>query len=861
MRLTSAACAALLLCLPTAAAAAQRRRAPRTTTTPAQTPAQRAPAQTRPAPPARPAPAEQSQQAQPRGTEVSRPFEDMIAAESYGVYVELRRVGTLVGSAHVKSAFDSLRVSGDLPKELLAVMAFAETHAETLAESRIAVAALPAREGLPPVLIALELESPAAAAAFEPKFRAFAGESFKNFLGVEPAPRPAPRRGQQAPPSAPSAGSSMRRAGNWLLAANEPFTLKKLRAEDETPLSGSPRFQSARTRFANEYLFVYVESDPVQQGWAVQRARDERQFQKLEEERLAAEAARPNLPVPGVQAEVAAPTPLQPQGAGVGEMAAAAAAGPTPDQPREDPDPDPEGPDDEDMPPPPPVVVDETAVSVGPNGERLRGTVTAEVAAVPTEEQRAVQSMGRVFGGIFSGIPRIPAAVAFALTLEGEAVALRLAVENPPEGSVNVIPFLPNVISGPPVTADAAEVAPADAALFISGSLDWPKMFTAMLGTADLPASLNVGVVESPLGEAEGAEDAKAEKQPSAQETIAAVEKLFGFKFREELLPALGNEVAVSIPFSILADEGFITGRRPKKDEPERDSEPGLTFIVSLNDPDKMKHLMPRLLGMLGAAALGVQFKSERREGFDVRSSPLVSYAVIDRFLVASDNVKAVRHVVDSYAARRTLGSTASYRDSTQWQARQRLLHAYLSEALMRHQIDDTKKRAGGSHDPVVQALLAQMDAAPEPASYGATHEGDQIVHEARLPLSLVKTFALGIQVGYREAPILSGEMMAVFAMRRILDAQIEFKVGKKKERFGTLEELTAEKLLEKGFLTHLEYNVEMSSTGDKLEIFATPKNYGKTGRRSFMLDAEGVLRGADHKGERASSDDPPLDF
>jgi len=782
----------------------------------------------------------------------------MLAAESYGIYAELRRVGTLLRSAQVKSALDGLSVSGGVPTELFSVIAFAETHAETLAESRIAVATLPVREGLPPVIIALELESAEAAAAFEPKFRAFAGEGFRNFLRAEPARRPIPRRGQQSQTPAPSAGSSLRRAGNWLLAANEPFTIKKLRTEDETPLSGSPRFQSARTRFANEHLFVYVESDPVQQGWAVQRAREERRFERLEEERIAAEAARPQPPTATVQP--ATPTQAQdrPPGASVREMAATAAAGPNPDQPREEPSPDPEGPSDE--PPPPPEARLAAAATEGGNGASSTTDDLREIS--PTEEQLAVQAMDRVFHGIFSGIPRIPAAVAFAATLEGDAIALRLAVETPPEGSVNIIPFLPNVISGPPVNADAAEVAPADAALFISGSLDWPKMFTAMLGTADLPASLNVGVVDSPLGGGEAEyEDAKAEKRPPAQETIAAVERLFGFKFREDLLPALGNEVAVSIPFSILASEGFITGgRRRKKDEPESDSEPGLAFIISINDSDKIKQLMPKVLAVLGVAAPGAPFKSERREGFDVRSSPLVSYAVIDRFLVASDNVKSVRHVVDSYAARRTLGSTAGYRDSTQWQARQRLLHAYLSEALMRHQIDDTRKRSGGSPDPVVQALLAQMDAPPEPASYGATHEGDQIVHEARLPLGLVKTFALGIQVGVREAPILSGEMMAMYALRRVHNAQQEFKNTKKKGRYGTLEELAAEKLLDKNPFTYLEYNIEVSGAGDKLEIFATPKNYGKTGRRSFMIDADGVIRGADHKGQPASSDDPPVD-
>ncbi|HKV04469.1 MAG TPA: hypothetical protein VJO53_05095 [Candidatus Acidoferrales bacterium] len=40
-------------------------------------------------------------------------------------------------------------------------------------------------------------------------------------------------------------------------------------------------------------------------------------------------------------------------------------------------------------------------------------------------------------------------------------------------------------------------------------------------------------------------------------------------------------------------------------------------------------------------------------------------------------------------------------------------------------------------------------------------------------------------------------------------------------------------------------------------ELAAMPENYGQTGRRSFLLDAEGKVHGADKRGEVASLDDP----
>ena len=44
-----------------------------------------------------------------------------------------------------------------------------------------------------------------------------------------------------------------------------------------------------------------------------------------------------------------------------------------------------------------------------------------------------------------------------------------------------------------------------------------------------------------------------------------------------------------------------------------------------------------------------------------------------------------------------------------------------------------------------------------------------------------------------------------------------------------------------------------------KFQIAATPQAYGRTGRRSFFRDAEGTLRGADHRGAVGSESDPKL--
>jgi hypothetical protein len=206
------------------------------------------------------------------------------------------------------------------------------------------------------------------------------------------------------------------------------------------------------------------------------------------------------------------------------------------------------------------------------------------------------------------------------------------------------------------------------------------------------------------------------------------------------------------------------------------------------------------------------------------------------------------------------LAASNRFRDAVAWQEPQRLALAYLSDDLMRAWIDGAKKMGDGSQDPVVHAALAQLDVPLSAASYAATNEGDALLHELRLPVGLVKVFAASTVIGIKEAPVLGNETFATYALQRIHTAQEGFKEGKGKGRYGSLEELYEAKLLDKEYATNEEYAYEVRAAGDKFTATATPRNYGRTGRRSFYTDETGVVRAANHKGEPATAADPPVD-
>jgi hypothetical protein len=758
----------------------------------------------------------------------------LVGADTYGAYAELRHIGTLAQASELKTAVAGMKLMGETEtKPVTDLMEFVTDNYEPLAETRAVMLFMAARPRVPEALLALEFPTAQDAAAFEPKYRQFAEAQLKAYMSVkgpkESPERRAPERGRKPEAKAAAPDYTIRRVGRLIISSEGALSLKRLRGEESAPaLADSARFQSARTRFASDSLFVYVDTGVTMQG-----------FTRLSQTEGTQDGATPGPTVTTkmeTRTEVSVIAPVESQAT-------------------------------RDVPPTPEPTPEEISTSEEDEGEGDGEGASAVASTIevvkPSEEQIAVAGMGNVMRSLWGGMPRIPGAFALGVRLDGGALALRLAVENSPDGRINVLPFFPNFIAGPPVTAEAAEVAPADADIFFTTSLDWEQLYTSTLGTASLGPLASYSVAGAMMGETGGptAEDTDVSKPPTPDEAVAAIEKLFGFKFKEDLIPSLGNEVAFSMPLD-ANDLGLMPGRRrSRKKEEEKESEAGPVVIVTLKDAEKVQKILPRVLVALGVVPFGDRAaQTERREGFDIHSSGGLSYTFINRFLVMGEDVKAVRHVVDSYAARRTLAATDSYRDSTGWQAPQKLVQAFISDALMRSTVEETKRRSGASTDPLVRTLLAQLEAPPEAASFETTNEGDAVVHEMRVPVSMLQAYTLALMIGARDGPVLTGETMASFALYELQDAELTFKIEKKKERFGTLEELVAEKILDKGFAENMGYRIEVNASGERFGVTATPKEYGKSGRLSFFLDETGTMRAADHKGKPADASDPPVD-
>ena len=117
----------------------------------------------RPAAPAKtPAPRE----APPRAPEPA--FDNLLAADSYKMYGEVRNIGQLMSTGGLGEIVDPIIKLADPPEQLKSIIKFLKTNAEALATARLQFATWPARTDVPNAFVAIEFATNEEAAKFAP---------------------------------------------------------------------------------------------------------------------------------------------------------------------------------------------------------------------------------------------------------------------------------------------------------------------------------------------------------------------------------------------------------------------------------------------------------------------------------------------------------------------------------------------------------------------------------------------------------------------------------------------------------------------------------------------------------------------
>lgn len=112
-------------------------------------------------------------------------------------------------------------------------------------------------------------------------------------------------------------------------------------------------------------------------------------------------------------------------------------------------------------------------------------------------------------------------------------------------------------------------------------------------------------------------------------------------------------------------------------------------------------------------------------------------------------------------------------------------------------------------------------------------------------------------------------EWEAAQFLRILHGAEITYQAVSVNGNFGSLSDLQSKNLIDlpmlqgdrcgyRFILTTIEGKTDHPAT---FNIIATPKKYGETGRHSFYLNEQGVIRSADRHGQPADPADLPIDF
>lgn len=745
-------------------------------------------------------------------------FDTLLAADSYRVYVEVRSVGQLLRSPALTDLLEPVMKLGGPPKEFKSLLKWLNAQADALAASRMMVATWASREGLPVALMAIEFSSPEEAQKFDPKLRSFVptliptptptpsplppGDDSGPAVVGPPQPTTTPDRGQSLPPYV------IKQAGSLLLISDKAFAFKDLAPRNRKLLSEDQNFATSRNRFASESLFVFVDLKSIQKE-------QEEQQKKYEEEREKMEAEAASRPTPEE-------TLVDPEA-----EAAAVQVVPTPE------------------------VIPETEAALPQNRSGDSGA-TLTAGNEQTQSRGPDFSLGVLSSLLFGGPSAWPEALGFGTTFEGDAYVWRTLIINGPDSKANAIPFVPQFVSGPAIVPESPGVFPADTDFFVALSLDYPQAYDGMLKSF---------AAMDEMAKKYGGRPASA---PAPESPFAFYEQRLGLKIKDDLLPLLGNEIALGLlpaPKQKDADPKASPEASPENNnekKPATAPDPIPVVAISLKDREGMRKLIPKIIESLGFTGASLIAQTEKRGDTEIVSyGGAFAYAFVEDFLVVSADPAATRQTVDSFLDHKTLSSNSQFRNSTRWQPRQLLGQLYVAPDLVERYYP--LALVGTQGNDRMRDFLSRLSPVLDPVSYSLTDDGLGPLHELHVPRNMVMMLVAGLAKDAGESEAVFNESVGRSLLRTVYAAETTFQATRDDGRFGTLEELTAASLLEHGLPMSAGYKLEIRVSGNKFEATAVPQEYGKTGFLSYFIDESGVLRGGDHGGGAATIADNPV--
>lgn len=271
--------------------------------------------------------------------------------------------------------------------------------------------------------------------------------------------------------------------------------------------------------------------------------------------------------------------------------------------------------------------------------------------------------------GLLAGLSQMPYAVAMGGTMHGEEATLRaLIVSGKKQDGGLLTSIFSSVREGQP---SAASLAAPDTDLFVNVMIDWDKLYEGLQSLFDMFAS----AVSTMAREEVSSQSRRG--SVSGLELMAGLDSMLGFSIRHDLLPTLGDELAIAISGFDLMAKPTTARSAPASRKPARQSR--MLFMIAVRNPVKFESYLTKLLS--GPKKAPVRLAQMPYRGAMIKYRSNFAYTIAGGFFIAGPSVADIRRAMDARATGASLAATADFRSAI-GVARPAMLQAYLSSKM-----------------------------------------------------------------------------------------------------------------------------------------------------------------------------------
>jgi hypothetical protein len=268
---------------------------------------------------------------------------------------------------------------------------------------------------------------------------------------------------------------------------------------------------------------------------------------------------------------------------------------------------------------------------------------------------------------VLGGLGQMPYGIAMGGSMDSQNATLRaLILSGKKQRGGLMESIISSVQEGQPT---AAAFAAPDTDVFVNIMIDWDKLYEGLQSIFDMLASAVASM---------GKDEQEAMKMPSgvnASELLAGLDAMLGFSIRYDLLPTLGNELAITTsgfdsPLTAKASTQAVSNQR-KTSGPSK-----FLLMIALRNPVKFESYLMKLLS--GPNKSPVNLAQMPYRGSIIKYRNGFAYAIAGGFFIAGGDATAIRRALDVRATGASLAANAGFRSAV-GPARPVMLQAYFS--------------------------------------------------------------------------------------------------------------------------------------------------------------------------------------